>query len=102
MVNFGRPVPKGVMNLAHGGDFVVAIISSPAYPAGSDVHFVITGGSVGEVTWSATVTGDRAEFDVGHEDVQSVIDAKASAFRLRATRPSGGYLVWFEGPINVD
>lgn len=101
-VNFGRPVPRGVLNLAHGGDFVMTLLASQDWPDDIAISFLITGGTDGAVTWEAVITGRRAEFDVPADDVQEVITAKASAFRLRYFRSSNAPIVWYEGPINVD
>lgn len=101
-VNFGRPVPCGVLNLAYGGDFVMTLVAPQDWPDDIAISFLISGGTDGEVTWDATIAGPRAEFDVPADDVQEVIDAKASAFRLRYFRASNAPIVWYEGPINVD
>lgn len=101
-VNFGRPVPRGVLNLAHGGDFVCTLLASEDWPTDIEISFLITGGEVGQEVWGAAIDGPRAEFDVPFNDVQAVIDAKASAFRLRYFRAGGTPIIWYEGSVHVD
>ena len=110
MVDFGWKPRPGTLQLARGGDLAFVLIRrSPDpphaemdWPVDAEIEIVIEGGSVGNLAWQATINGARAEVDVTYMDVQDVIDAKASAFRIRYWRPSGTPIVWYEGSINVS
>lgn len=100
-INLGLvPLPLTV-TLAEGGDFVSALVASEDWPVGIGIELRLTGGTEGTVTWPATISGDRADWDVPAADVQEVIDADASAAQLLYSESDGTVLLWGKGIVHV-
>lgn len=100
-INLGYVPQRLTVTLAEGGDFVSALVSSVAWPVGTGIKLELSGGTEAMVTWDATVSGTRADWDVDNTEVQDVITGKYSTARLIYTEADGTVLVWGEGSVRV-
>lgn len=100
-INLGYVPLRLTVTLAEGGDFVSALVSSVAWPAGTGIELHLSGGTDAMVTWPATIAGVRADWDVDNSEVQDVIDGKYSTARLIYTESDGTVLIWGEGSVRV-
>lgn len=100
-INLGYVPQRLTVTLAEGGDFVSALVASVTWPPGTGIKLQLSGGTAAMVTWPATVSGVRADWDVDNSVVQGVIDGKYSTAQLIYTESDGTVLIWGEGSVRV-
>lgn len=98
-INLGYVPHRLTVTLVAGGDFVSALVASEDWPTGTGIELRLSGGTQDTVVWEATVSGARADWNVPHTDVQTVIDAKAASAQLVYTEADGTVLMWGEGSV---
>lgn len=100
MIELGSVGEQITVILAAGADFVVTLVAPTAWPVGTVIALVLSGGGV-SVTWTATISGTQATFDVPTAQVQPVINSGYSFARLYYTPSGGGPLLWGQGDIRA-
>lgn len=80
--------------LTAGADFVTTLVSQDGdWPATAAITI-----EVGTATWTATLTGPEARFDVDQTEVDAVIAQTPRSFRLWYT-DGEARLMWGRGPV---
>lgn len=100
-INLGYIPQPLTVTFVEGGDFVCALLSSEPWPAGIGIELVLSGGTVGTVTWPATVAGIRADWDIPAAEVDELIDGEASTARLIYREADGTTLIWARGKVHA-
>lgn len=102
--DFGfQPYSLRVHLIKADADFVCTIRTSDAsdFPAGTQV--VLKFGTDTPITWTATVTGSEAVWNVDKDDVADLLAAPFTGRQIPAhityTDPAGVDLVWFSGSV---
>lgn len=90
-----RPVAMSLLLVA-GGDFVCTLTSQDGdWPATATITLEVAG-----TTWTAALAGPEATFNVDQDDVDTVIEAKPTRFKLWYT-DGGTHILWGAGSVVV-
>lgn len=101
MIELGSEGEQVTVILAEGGDFVVTLVATDPWPAGSGITLRLSNGTGTLVTWTAVIAGTDAVFNIPTVQVQAVIASELAFARLYYTPAGGGPLLWAHGGIRV-
>jgi hypothetical protein len=84
-------------------DFPCELVAEQDWPedAGIELRFHTDPAAAPVATWTATVSGNAATWDVAAALVQAVIDAGATTARLHYIEPDGTDLLWGRGRVRT-
>lgn len=95
-VQLGTTPEQMTLALTEGADFVCTLVSNDgAWPVGAVVAITVAG-----TTWTATIVGSEARFNVDKAAVDTVIGTTPRTFRLTYTEGAAD-LVWGRGAVVV-
>lgn len=96
-----QPVPLTV-TLAADADFISTFVAQAGWPDGTQIQLrFINFRNTVTLTWSATISGTDATFDVAAADVAILIAAQPQEVRLHYMDSQGDDLLWGKGRIVV-
>lgn len=91
------------VELSADGDFLSTLISCDGeWPEGVAITLKFATLSGDEVSWPATIDGDRAYWDVPAADVAEVVAANTRLVRLHYADAEGNDLLWARGNVVVS